>query len=97
MCPVSIPIRGLRVIFGQMHGYLCHLKQRNNDARDGVLEIFECLILGCHCGCRGSLCLVLLFGHYLEQLGVPHPLIADYRPYFFHFLRFFRSFRDSGM
>ena len=43
------------------------------------------------------LCLVLLFGHYLEQLCVPHPLIADYRPYFFKFLKLFRSFLDVGM
>ena len=80
-----------------MHGCRLSLGQWDNDARNGVLEFFECLVLGRHCSCRGSLCIVLLFGHYLEQLGIPNHLIADYRPYFFHFLQLFRSFRDVCM
>ena len=41
--------------------------------------------------------LVLLFGHYLEQLGNPNHLISEYRPYFFQFIQLFRSVRDVGM
>ena len=61
------------------------LRQRYHDARDGRLETFECLVLGNHGRCRGSLRLALLFGHYLEQLSVLKPLVLDYRPDFFHF------------
>ena len=79
-----------------MHGCRWPLGQWVNDARNGVLENFECLIPGRHCSCRGSLCLVLLSGQYLEQLGIHNHLIPDYRQYFFNFLRLFRSFRDVG-
>ena len=85
MCPVSIPILKLGVFLGYVHRRGGSLLQRYHDTRDGLLETFACLVLGGHGRCLGSMRLALLFGHYLEQLGVLKSLVSDYRPYFFHF------------